>query len=65
MHFTTGELVALVGFVSTIGALWRFTIKPIFDRQAKLEDWRRDVDTRITLLEESADPKLRERLTDG
>ena len=72
VHFTTGEIVALIGFLSTIGALWRFTIKPIFDRQAKLEDWRRDVHTRITLIEESlpADKqaelaRLRERLTEN
>ena len=72
MHFTTGEIVALVGFISTIGALWRFTIKPIFDRQARLEDWRRDMHTRMTLLEEAAPPEmqakmatLRARLTDG
>ena len=50
MEFTTGQIVAFIGFVSTIGALWRFTIKPIFDNQARLEDWRRDVNVTLILV---------------
>ena len=50
MEFSTGELVAFIGFASTIGALWRFTIKPVFDKQARLEEWRRDVNVSLILI---------------
>ena len=64
MEFTTGEIAAAVAFISALGGLWRFTIKPIFDKQALLEEWRRDIDIRIKLIEEGKpDPALRKRLT--
>ena len=62
MEFTTGEIVAFIGFVSTIGALWRFTIKPVFDKQARLEDWRRDVNVTLVLVMDALpDGEIKER----
>ena len=57
-----------LGFAVTIGSLWRFVIKPLFDERETTREWRRDMDARVKLLEKHQPPEdaeLRDRLVEG
>ena len=61
------NLAQWLGLIVTVGSLWRFVIKPLFDEREAVREWRRDMKTRVALLEAKQDPEtvaLRKRLTD-
>ena len=69
LHITLGGLAAVISLVGSLGGVWRFLLKPILDgmkaEQKATDDWRREVDIRVTLLEKDASEetaKLRKEL---
>ena len=61
------NLAQWLGLAVTIGSLWRFVIKPLFDEREAVREWRRDMQTRVTLLEDNQPEDtaaLRRRLTE-
>lgn len=55
LHLTYAGVAAFVSLVGSLGGVWRFLIKPALDgmraEQKATDEWRREVDVRITLLE--------------
>ena len=62
------NLAQWLGMIVTVGSLWRFVIKPLFDERETVRKWRRDINARMALLEQDQPDKvaaLRHRLTEG
>ena len=64
---TLHNIAQWIGLAVTVGSLWRFVIKPLFDEREAVREWRRDMRTRLTLLEKDQPEDiaaLRKRLTE-
>lgn len=55
MEISHINITATLGMLGTMAALYRFTIKPMISSQKeeyrRMREWRKDVNTRLTLLE--------------
>lgn len=55
-EISVSDILQWVAFISTVGGIYRFVIKPLFQEREEVRRWRRNTETRLTMLEAQQDP---------